>query len=88
MYWLKKWGFEGTVDTMCNLSVGIYERGWNEAWNEAWNACRTEYLQKEQEQKKLFISKLLKMHMDIPEIAQFLECPEEEVRLLVKEMGL
>ncbi len=77
---------------MCNLSVGIYERGWNEAWNkawnEAWNVCRTEYLQKEQEQKKLFIFKLLKMHMDIPEMAQFLACPEEEVRLLVEEMGL
>ncbi len=72
------------VDTMCNLSVGIYERGWNDCRD----ACRTEYLQKEQDKKRMFISKLLKMHMDIPEIAQFLECPEEEVRLLVKEMGL
>ncbi len=62
---------------MCNLSVGVYERGWNAS------------LQKEQDRKKRFlISDLWKMHMDIQTIARLAECSEEEVHVLAKEMGL
>ncbi len=65
---------------MCNLSVGIYERGWN--------ACRTDYLQKEQERKRQLISDLWEMHMDIPTIARLARCQEEEVCEITKELEL
>ena len=71
---------EGMVDTMCNLSVGVYERGWNNCWNDC--------LRQEQERKRRLISNLWGMHMDIPMIAKLAECSEDEVRETAKEMGL
>ena len=73
---------------MCNLSVGVYERGWDKGWNEAWNASKTDSLRKEQEKKRRLISNLWGMHMDIPVIAKLAECSEDEVRETAKEMGL
>ncbi len=67
---------------MCNLSVGIYERGWNDCWD----AYRTEYLQKEQERKRQLISDLWEMNMDIPTIARLARCQEEEVCEITKEL--
>ncbi len=69
---------------MCNLSVGVYER----AWNDCRDACRTEYLQKEQERKRQLISDLWEMHMDIPTIARLARCQEEEVCEITKELEL
>ncbi len=81
---------EGMVDTMCNLSVGVYEKGWNDAcneiWDKAWNVCRTDYLQKEQARKRQLISDLWEMHMDIPTIARLARCQEEEVCEITKEL--
>lgn len=75
---------EGMVDTMCNLSVGVYERAWNKGWNNCWNDC----LRQEQERKRRLISNLWGMHMDISMIAKLAECSEEEVCEMVKDMGL
>lgn len=83
---------EGMVDTMCNLSVGVYERAWDKAWDKAWSkawskACN-ESLQRERAMKKRLVSNLWEMHMDIPEIARLAECSEEEVVEIAKEMNL
>ena len=80
---------EGMVDTMCNLSVGVYERGWDNGWNEAWGEAWNDSLHQERERKKRqLIPDLWKMHMDIPMIAKLAECSEEEVTVILKEMGL
>ena len=80
---------EGMVDTMCNLSIGVYERGWDNGWNEAWGEAWNDSLHQERERKKRqLIPDLWKMHMDIPMIAKLAECSEEEVTVILKEMGL
>ncbi len=75
---------EGMVDTMCNLSVGVYERCWDKAWSKACN----ESLQRERAMKKRLVSNLWEMRMDIPVIARLAECSEEEVIEIAKEMNL
>ncbi len=76
---------EGMVDTMCNLSVGVYERAWNKAWDKAWN----ESLLCERDRKKRFIiSDLWESRADIARIARLAECSEEEVVEIAKEMNL
>ena len=68
---------EGMVDTMCNLSVGVFERGWNSAWNKS----------EEVKNRKVIIN-LLKMHVDMPIIVSATESTEEYVRQVAEEEHL
>ena len=43
---------------MCNLSVGVFERGWNSAWDSAWNKSA------EMKDREIVIN-LLKKQMDM-----------------------
>ena len=84
---------EGMVDTMCNLSVGIFER----AWNQEVAAGMTKGLEKgrvqgrEEGRKELtraFVMQLLEMHMPLSVILQATKCNEKEIRDIAEEEGL
>ena len=84
---------EGMVDTMCNLSVGIFER----AWNQGVAAGMTKGLEKsrvqgrEEGRKELtraFVMQLLEMHMPLSFILQATKCNEKEIRDIAEEEGL
>ena len=84
---------EGMVDTMCNLSVGIFER----AWNQGVAAGMTKGLEqgrvqgREEGRKELtraFVMQLLEMHMPLSFILQATKCNEKEIRDIAEEEGL
>ncbi len=88
---------EGMVDTMCNLSVGIFER----AWNQGVAAGMTKGLEKGLEQglekgreegrkelTRAFVMQLLEMHMPLSFILQATKCNEKEIRDIAEEEGL
>ena len=80
---------EGMVDTMCNLSVGIFER----AWNQGFTAGFAKGLEqgREEGRKELtraFVVQLLGMHMPLSFIMQATKCNEKEIRDIAEEEGL
>ena len=80
---------EGMVDTMCNLSVGIFER----AWNQGFTAGFAKGLEpgREEGRKELtraFVMQLLGMHMPLSFIMQATKCNEKEIRDIAEEEGL
>ena len=72
---------EGMVDTMCNLSVGVFERGWNSAWDSAWNKSA------EMKDREIVIN-LLKKQMDMQFIIDVVNCSASFVRQVAKEENL
>ena len=74
---------------MCNLSVGVFERGWNQAWDQAWEQG-VSYGKEEgrTENTKEIIINLLKMKMGVAFIVTATNSTEEQVRQIAKEENL
>ena len=66
---------------MCNLSVGVFERGWNSAWDSAWNKSA------EMKDREIVIN-LLKKQMDTQFITDVVNCSASFVRQVAKEENL
>ena len=58
---------------MCNLSVGVFERGWDRGWDT---------------RNKEIIVNLLKKNMDMKFIIDVVDCPVSFVRQVAKEENL
>lgn len=63
---------------MCNLSVGVFERGWNNAWDQAWNESQTDT-------KKKMVVALLKKNMDMQFIVDVTGLKATTVSEIAKE---
>ncbi len=84
---------EGMVDTMCNLSVGIFERAWNQGFTAGFAIGFAKGLEegREEGRKELtraFVMQLLEMHMPLSFILQATKCNEKEIRDIAEEEGL
>ena len=88
---------EGMVDTMCNLSVGIFERAWNQGvaagMTKGLEQGREQGLEKGREEgrkelTRAFVMQLLEMHMPLSFILQATKCNEKEIRDIAEEEGL
>lgn len=84
---------EGMVDTMCNLSVGIFEKAWNQGVAAGMTKGREQGLEqgREEGRKELtraFVMQLLEMHMPLSFIMQAMKCSEKEIRDIAEEEGL
>ena len=62
---------------MCNLSVGVFERGWNSAWDKS----------AEMKAREIVIN-LLKKQMDTQFITDVVKCSASFVRQVAKEENL
>ena len=81
------------VDTMCNLSVGIFERAWNQGFTAGFAIGFAKGLEegREEGRKELtraFVMQLLGMHMPLSFIMQATKCNEKEIRDIAEEEGL
>ena len=80
---------EGMVDTMCNLSVGIFERAWNQGVTAGFAKGREEGREEgRKELTRAFVVQLLGMHMPLSFIMQATKCNEKEIRDIAEEEGL
>ena len=84
------------VDTMCNLSVGIFERAWNQGFTAGFAIGFAKGLEegrakgREEGRKELtraFVMQLLEMHMPLSFIMQATKCSEKEIRDIAQEEG-
>lgn len=82
------------VDTMCNLSVGIFERAWNQGVVAGMTKGLEQGLEqglekgREEGRKELtraFVMQLLEMHMPLSFILQATKCNEKEIRDIAEE---
>lgn len=82
---------------MCNLSVGIFERAWNQGVAAGMTKGLEQGLEKgrvqgrEEGRKELtraFVMQLLEMHMPLSFILQATKCNEKEIRDIAEEEGL
>lgn len=82
---------------MCNLSVGIFERAWNQGitagMTKGLEQGRKEGLEKGREEgrkelTRAFVMQLLEMHMPLSFILQATKCNEKEIRDIAEEEGL
>lgn len=82
---------------MCNLSVGIFERAWNQGVAAGMTKGLEQGLEKgrvqgrEEGHKELtraFVMQLLEMHMPLSFILQATKCNEKEIRDIAEEEGL
>ena len=81
---------EGMVDTMCNLSVGIFERAWNQGVAAGMTKGLEQGLEKGREEgrkelTRAFVMQLLEMHMPLSFILQATKCNEKEIRDIAEE---
>lgn len=84
---------EGMVDTMCNLSVGIFERAWNQGVAAGMTKGLEQGLEKGREEgrkelTRAFVMQLLEMRMPLSFILQATKCNEKEIRDIAEEEGL
>ena len=80
---------EGMVDTMCNLSVGIFERAWNQGFTAGFAKGRAKGREEgRKELTRAFVMQLLGMHMPLSFIMQATKCSEKEIRDIAEEEGL
>ena len=84
---------EGMVDTMCNLSVGIFEKAWNQGVAAGMTKGLEQGLEKGREEgrkelTRAFVMQLLEMHMPLSFILQATKCNEKEIRDIAEEEGL
>ena len=84
---------EGMVDTMCNLSVGIFERAWNQGVAAGMTKGLEQGLEKGREEgrkelTRAFVMQPLEMHMPLSFILQATKCNEKEIRDIAEEEGL
>lgn len=82
---------------MCNLSVGIFEKAWNQGVAAGMTKGLEQGLEKgrvqgrEEGRKELtraFVMQLLEMHMPLSFILQATKCNEKEIRDIAEEEGL
>lgn len=82
---------------MCNLSVGIFERAWNQGFTAGFAKGFAKGFEegfakgREEGRKELtraFVMQLLKMHMPLSFIMQATKCSEKEIRDIAEEEGL
>lgn len=82
---------------MCNLSVGIFERAWNQGVTAGMTKGLEQGLEqglekgREEGRKELtraFVMQLLGMHMPLSFIMQATKCSEKEIRDIAEEEGL
>lgn len=82
---------------MCNLSVGIFERAWNQGvaagMTKGLEQGREQGLEKGREEgrkelTRAFVMQLLEMHMPLSFILQATKCNEKEIRDIAEEEGL
>lgn len=82
---------------MCNLSVGIFERAWNQGITAGMTKGLEQGLEKgrvqgreegRKELTKAFVMQLLEMHMPLSFILQATKCNEKEIRDIAEEEGL
>ena len=82
---------------MCNLSVGIFERAWNQGFTAGFAIGFAKGLEegrakgREEGRKELtraFVMQLLEMHMPLSFILQATKCNEKEIRDIAEEEGL
>jgi len=81
---------EGMVDTMCNLSVGIFERAWNQGVAAGMTKGLEQGLEKGREEgrkelTRAFVMQLLEMHMPLSFILQATKCNEKEIQDIAEE---
>lgn len=88
---------EGMVDTLCNLSVGIFERAWNQGFTAGFEEGFAKGFEegfakgREEGRKELtraFVMQLLGMHMPLSFILQATKCNEKEILDIAEEEGL
>ena len=68
---------EGMVDTMCNLSVGVYRRGMELGEKKGWQNASNE-----------FVLRLLKAKMPLSFIVSMSSCSEDEVRQIAAKANI
>lgn len=78
---------------MCNLSVGKFERAWNQEVAAGMTKGLEQGLEKGREEgrkelTRAFVMQLLKMHMPLSFILQAMKCNEKEIRDIAEEEGL
>lgn len=82
---------------MCNLSVGIFERAWNQGVAAGMTKGLEQGLEqglekgREEGRKELtraFVMQLLEMHMPLSFILQATKCNEKEIQDIAEEEGL
>ena len=82
---------------MCNLSVGIFERAWNQGFTAGFAKGFAKGFEegrakgREEGRKELtraFVMQLLGMHMPLSFIMQATKCTEKEIRDIAEEEGL
>lgn len=82
---------------MCNLSVGIFERAWNQGFTAGFEEGFAKGFEegfakgREEGRKELtraFVMQLLEMHMPLSFIMQATKCSEKEIRDIAEEEGL
>ena len=82
---------------MCNLSVGIFERAWNQGFTAGFAKGFAKGFEegrvqgREEGRKELtraFVMQLLEMHMPLSFIMQATKCNEKEIRDIAEEEGL
>ena len=82
---------------MCNLSVGIFERAWNQGFTAGFAIGFAKGFEegrakgREEGRKELtraFVMQLLEMHMPLSFIMQATKCNEKEIRDIAEEEGL
>ena len=72
---------EGMVDTMCNLSVGVFERGWNKGWDKGWHKGVDD-------NTRMIVIGLLEKNMDINFITSVVKRSPEYVREVAEAENL
>ena len=74
---------------MCNLSVGIFERAWNQRFTAGFEEGFAKGLEEgRKELIRAFVMQLLGMHMPLSFIMQATKCNEKEIRDIAEEEGL
>lgn len=78
---------------MCNLSVGIFERAWNQGFTAGFaKGFAIGFAKGREEGRKeltrAFVMQLLEMHMPLSFILQATKCNEKEIRDIAEEEGL
>ena len=74
---------------MCNLSVGIFERAWNQGFTAGFAIGFAKGLEEgRKELTRAFVMQLLEMHMPLSFIMQATKCNEKEILDIAEEEGL
>ena len=77
------------VDTMCNLSEGVFERGWNKGWNKGWDkGWNKGWDEGADDTARKIIIGLLEKNMDMTFITSVVKCSPEYVRAIAEAENL